>query len=92
MLEFSDKISGALTSMFPPLPPCAPPEVVIALPLASLNVFPDLSVTVPPELPGVPSSPRALICESAPKVSESEAPSSMTPFSSFTELAWSKPF
>ncbi len=77
--------------MLPPLPPCSPPVVTIWLPVLSLNTLSDFKVTLPPELPPAVPSPRAKICESAPRLSESDATSSMTPFLFITELACTKP-
>ena len=80
MPEFSERIFGALISTLPPLPPCEPPVATIELPVWSLKLFPDLSVMVPPELPPAELSPFAMICEFAPRLSWSDATSSMTPF------------
>ena len=55
-------------------------SVTIWLPALSLKVLPDFKITLPPELPDDESSPFAVIWEFAPRVSWSEAMSSMTPF------------
>ena len=78
---------GALISTLPPLPPCAPPFTSIRLPMSSLYSLADLRVTAPPELPEAELSPRARIWEFAPRLSWSEATSSMTPFRFCTESA-----